>query len=129
MKIKWSKSWKESSQSRKQRKYLYNLPLHLIKKIMRSTLSKELRKKYNKRNIGLIKGDKVKIMRGTDRGKVGKVSKVSYVRRFIQIEGFEIVKRDGAKVRKKFNASNLMITELNLDDKRRKIKIEDKKNG
>lgn len=108
---------------------MFNLPLHLVKKVMRSTLSKDLRKKYNVRNVGLVKGDKVKIMRGSDKNKTGKIARVSYVRRFVQIEGLELVKRDGAKVAKKFDASNLMITELNLNDKKRKAKLEGKKNG
>jgi large subunit ribosomal protein L24 len=63
MKTDFSKSWKSSKQPRKQRKYLYNMDLHNVKKLMSAHLSKELMKKYGKRNIPIRKGDKVKIMR------------------------------------------------------------------
>ena len=40
---------------------------------MSANLSKELRKKYGKRNLPLRKGDTVKIISGSDRGKQGKI--------------------------------------------------------
>ena len=126
MKKKWSNKWKSSIQPRKQRKYIYNLPLHLAKKRLRSILAKDLRKKHKIRNILLKQGDKVKIMRGDNKGKIGKVTKISYVRNFIHIENIEHIKKDGNKVPLKLKASNLMVLELNLDDKKRKLGLEKK---
>ena len=49
MKKDFSKSWKSSRQPRKQRKYVFNAPLHIRHKLVSANLSKELRKKYGKR--------------------------------------------------------------------------------
>jgi large subunit ribosomal protein L24 len=119
MKKKFSKSWKGSKQPRKQRKYLANLPLHLKKKLLSATLSKELRKKYSRRNVPLKKGDKVKVMRGNHRKKEGEILKVDKINTKVNIAGIEIVKKDGSKVPYPISPSNLMITELKLDDKKR----------
>jgi len=67
----WSSSWKSSKQRRKQRKYIYNAPLHVRRKLMVSPLSKELREKLGKRNVVVKVGDKVVIERGDFRGKEG----------------------------------------------------------
>ena len=77
MKLKFSKDWKKSTQPRKQRKYRYNAPLNIKSKFMSSHLSKELKAKYNKRNIEVRKGDTVKVVRGQYKGKTGKVDRVS----------------------------------------------------
>lgn len=122
MKKKFSATWKSSKQPRKQRKYRYNAPLHIRQKFVRAILSKELRKKHGKRNFGLKKGDKVKVMVGQFKKHEGKVEKVDLKRLKIYIEGVEVVKKDGTKTTYPFEPSNLMITELSLDDKmRRKI--------
>ncbi len=64
MKNKFSAKWKSSKQVRKQRKYRHNAPLHVKQKFVHVHLSKELKKKYQTRNLGLKKGDKVKVLRG-----------------------------------------------------------------
>lgn len=117
--MKFSTNWKKSNQPKKQRKYRYNAPLHLKQKFMRSHLSKELRKKHKKRSIGLKKGDKVKVLRGTYKGKTGKVEKVDLKEQCIYITGIEVIKKDGTKTNYPLHPSNLLITELNLDDKKR----------
>ena len=76
MKQKFSKSWKCSSQPRKQRKYAANAPIHLKRKLLSVNLAKDLRKKYGKRNIPVRKGDTILIMRGKFKKKKGKVSEV-----------------------------------------------------
>ena len=76
MKQKFSKKWKSSKQPRKQRKYLANAPKHLRRAFMSVNLTKELRKKYGKRNLELRKGDIVKIMRGSFKKKIGKITEV-----------------------------------------------------
>ena len=126
MKKDFSLSWKSSKQPRKQRKYRYNAPLHIKKKFVRSHLSKELREKYKKRTVGLKKGDKVKIMRGKFKGKTGKVERIDVKRSRVYITGMEIIKKDGTKVLFPFEPSNLMITELNIDDKKRQQILERK---
>ena len=119
MKKKFSLSWKSSKQPRKQRKYIANAPLHLKRKMLSSNLSKELRKKYGRRSVPLRKGDVVKIFRGKFKGKNGKVIEVKTKNQGVYVEGIQIKKRDGSKANIKLNASNLQITELNDEDKKR----------
>ena len=126
MKTKFSKTWARSKQPRKQRKYRYNAPLNVKRKFVGAHLSKELRKKYSKRSASLRKGDSVKIMRGQFRNKAGKVEEVSLKKTSAYVSGIEIVKRDGTKARFPIHPSNLMITELNMDDKKRNKSFERK---
>ncbi len=128
MKNKFSKQWRKSSQPRKQRKYAANAPIHIKRKLLSVNLSKELRKKFNRRNIPVRKGDTVKIMRGKFDGKTGKVIEINVKNSKIMIEGIQVKKQDGSKVNAPMRTSNLQITELNTDDKKRiKQKTEEKK--
>jgi large subunit ribosomal protein L24 len=124
MKQKFSKKWVKSKQPRKQRKYRHNAPLHIKSKFMRSNLSKELRKKYGIRNISLRKGDKVKVMRGQFRKKTGLVSRIDLKKERVFVESVYSIKRDGTKPLYPLNASNLMIIELEIGDKKRKKVLE-----
>ncbi len=124
MKSKWSKSWRASKQPRKQRKYLYNIPLHLSRKLMSVHLNKELKQKYGKRNTYIRKGDSVKIMVGQFKKKTGKVERVDVKHRKVYVEGICIVKKDGTKLPYPIYPSNLMITNLEIGDKIRKKIIE-----
>src|SRR3989338_5225888 len=119
MKTKFSSSWIKSKQPRKQRKYRHNAPLHIKQKFVSAHLSKELHKKYGKRSMNLRKGDSVKIMRGQFKNKTGKIEEVGLKKIRAYVSGIEFVKKDGTKSRYPIHPSNLMITELNLDDKMR----------
>ena len=119
MKNKFSKHWKESKQPRKQRKYLANAPLSIKRKLLSVNLSKELRKKFGKRNIVVRKGDTVKVMRGKFKLKTGKIMEVNTNKSKVIIEGITVKKQDGSKANIKMRPSNLQIIELNLDDKKR----------
>lgn len=119
MKKEFSIHWRKSKQRRKQRKYLANAPLFMHHIKLSAHLSKDLRKKYGRRSFPLRKGDEVKIMRGTYKKKTGKITVVNVKKMKVAIEGIQGKKKDGAKVNLFFEPSNLMINELNLDDKRR----------
>jgi large subunit ribosomal protein L24 len=120
MNQKFSTSWKSSKQPRKQRKYLANAPLHLRKKFVSVNLSKELRKKEGKRNIPVIKGDKVKIFSGKFRGKTGKVLDVNLKTSKIIVENIQVKKQDGSKANVKLQPSNLQIIEFSDNRKKKK---------
>ena len=122
MKLKFSKNWIKSKQPRKQRKYLANAPIHIRKRFIVSTFSEELRKKYTRRNFRLRKGDKVKIMKGQFKNRIGKVERINIKQRKIYIQGIENIRKDGTKAFYPIHPSNLMITELFLEDKKRKEK-------
>jgi len=119
MKSAFSNQWNSSTQIRKQRKYRYNAPLHIKNKFLNVHLDKDLRKKYGTRSIRIRKGDEVKIMLGKFKGKSGKVTFVNAKNEQITIDGMQNKKKDGTKINAFFNASNLMITQLNVDDKKR----------
>jgi len=119
MKQKFSSGWKSSIQKRKQRKYRANAPLHLRTNLVSSHLDKPLREKYKKRAMPLRTGDKVKVMTGSNKKKIGKVIRIDKKKYKIYIEGVEIQKKSGEKVFLAIDPSNVMITELNLEDKKR----------
>ncbi len=123
MKQVWSTSWKSSKNPRKQRKYRYNAPMHIRDKFMSAELSKELRKKYGRRSIQIKKGDKAKVTVGEYKGKEAVVARTSVKNTKVYLEGMDLTKVSGAKVGVSFDPSNLMITELNLKDKKREQKL------
>lgn len=123
---KAKKSWGRSVKPKKQRKLLFTAPLHIKQKFMRCLLSKELRQKYKKRNVQVRKGDEVKVMRGTFKGKTGKVAKVMLKKTRIIVDGIENIKTDGAKAPYPLHPSKVMITKLETEDKKRKKSIERK---
>jgi len=125
---KFSMNFKSSKQPRKQRAYRYNAPLHIRQRFAHVHLSKELSEKYKKKRLGLRKGDKVKVMRGQFKGKITVVEKIDLKKTKAILTGVELSKRDGSKTPYPVHISNLMLTEINLDDKKRKMKLEGKKN-
>jgi len=126
MKKKFARSWKSSKQTRKQRKYRYNAPLNIKNKFLGCHLSKELRAKHKKRSVGIRKGDSIKVLRGQFKGKIGKVERVDIKKCKVYITGIEVTKKDGTKTLYPIHPSNLIINELNLEDKKR-VKLLERK--
>ncbi len=122
----WSKHWKASRKARKQVKYAANAPLHILRKMLSTTLSTELHKKYAKRNVPLRKGDTVKVLRGQFKKHTGKVERVFTKEQRIIVEGVYLTKKDGNRVPYRLHPSKLMITELNTEDKKRTKLLERK---
>ncbi len=107
-------------QSRKQRKRLFQAPLHIRYKQFSASLSSKLRDSYNTRSLPVRAGDTVKIMRGDRKGFEGKVSRVDRQKYRIFVEGITREKVDGSTLQVPIHPSKVMITNLNLDDKWRK---------
>ena len=120
---KFNPNWKASGQTRKQRKYIANAPLHRKRKMIASNLSKELRKKLKQRSEVLKKGDKVKIMRGEFTGKEGKILEIITKQKKVIIEGIQRKKQDSSKVNIKMQPSNLQIIELASRENKTESKI------
>ena len=116
---KFSSTWKDSKKPRKQRKYRLSAPLHIKQKFLHSHLSKDLRKKYGKRSTGIRKGDRVKIMHGQFKKHEGKIETIDLKKIEVFVNGVELTKRDGTKRLFSLHPSNLMIMDLNLEDKLR----------
>ena len=120
MKKEFSIKWISSRQPRKQRKYRNNAPMHVRQRLVSAHLEKALRKEYNKRTLTVRKGDEVKIMRGQFRGTRGKISKVDMKRLKVYVENAKMKKVSGQEVEAPIDPSNVMITKLNFDDKKRR---------
>ena len=123
VKTSFAKSWKGSTQVRKQRKYRYNATLHIKQKFLHAHLSSELRKKHGLRNVQISKGDKVRILRGQFKKKEGKVERVNLKREKVFVTGIEYIKKEGAKILVPLNPTNLMIIDLSMEDPKRKNKL------
>lgn len=102
-----------SIQPRKQRKFRYNAPLHLRKKMVAVHVSKELKAKLStkRRSVPAHKGDKVKVMNGEHKGKIGKVLEVSLNDLKIYVEG--VTRRNAKGIEKiiAIDPSNLLLLE------------------
>lgn len=113
-----------SSKPSKVRKLLYEAPHHILSKLVRARLSDELRSKYGLKTVRVRKGDTVKIVRGEYKGVEGKVNKVFTEEGRLAIDGVTRERIRGGTVPVKIHASKVVITELNLDDKWRKRRVE-----
>ena len=106
---------------------IYRATMATRNKQLGSPLSKDLQKRYGKRSIRVVLGDTVKVMRGEYRGVDGKISKVSIADNSVAIEGVKKEKSKGEKFDVLIRSTNVVITNLNLDDHWRKTKLEGKK--
>lgn len=106
---------------------IYRATFHTRSKQLGSQLSEDLRKKYGKKSVRVIKGDSIKIVRGEFKGVDGKVSKVLTKKNSVSVEGVKKEKTKGEKFDVYIHTSNLLVTDLNTDDKWRIAKLEGKK--
>jgi len=113
----------ESEQPRKQRKARYQAPLHVKTKYLNAPLSAALQEKYKKKTLRVIKGDTVKVTRGDFVGDEGLVDAVDTKKSKIVVHGVSSTKADGTEVPRGIDASNVLVTKLNLADKRREAKL------
>merc|ERR1719269_501511 len=98
-----------SSSRRKSRKAHFSAPSSVRRKIMSAHLNKELSQKYHVKSMPIRKDDEVIVVRGSNRGREGKVIQV-YRK-----------KSNGSTVNVGIHPSNVMITKLKLDKDRRAI--------
>jgi len=102
-----------SIQPRKQRKFRYNAPLHLRKKMVGVHVSKELRAKLGtaRRSVPAHRGDKVKLMRGSKKGHIGKVLEVELHDLKVYVEGVTQRNAKGVEKLMPVDPSNLLLLE------------------
>ena len=105
---------------RKQRKSLYQAPLHKRYKRFSAPLAPKLKTSHNTNSIPVRTGDTVRIMRGDRKGLEGKVSLVNRKNYRIFVEGVTREKVDGTTIPVPIHPSKVMIVNLNLDDKWRR---------
>ncbi len=111
----------DSKQPRKQRKARYEAPLHSRQKWLAVHLNKEMREKLKtkRRSVPVREGDRVKIMRGENKGKSGKVSRVDVRYSKVYVEGIVRKKGKGGEVLVPFDPSKLLMVEAGFSDKMR----------
>jgi large subunit ribosomal protein L24 len=114
----FSTSWKSSKKPGKQVKYRETSPLHIKAKFMHTHLSKDLANKHGTRSLRARKGDRVSVVKGQFKGKSAKIERVDMKNSKVYLEGIDIQKGDGTKVKFPISVNNVMIIEL-IDDKRR----------
>jgi len=112
-----------STQPRKERKTLYNLPAHENRARIASHLDETLLLKYNTRSATVHKGDTVRVLRGEYADHSGKVIDVDTRSRKVTVDGVTVTKADASQKPRPIDPSNLVITKLNLDDPKRREKL------
>ncbi|POR33905.1 60S ribosomal protein L26-1 [Tolypocladium paradoxum] len=110
-----------SSSRRKSRAAHFKAPSSERRVIMSAPLSKELREKYNVRSIPIRKDDEVIIVRGSNKGREGKVTSVYRLKYVIHVERVTRDKASGQSVPLGLHPSNVIITKLKLDKDREDI--------
>ncbi|XP_017228238.2 large ribosomal subunit protein uL24z [Daucus carota subsp. sativus] len=117
-----------TSSRRKNRKAHFTAPSSVRRVLMSAPLSTDLRTKYNVRSMPVRKDDEVQVVRGTYKGREGKVVQVYRRKWVIHIERITREKVNGSTVNVGVNPSKVVITKLRLD-KDRKSLLERKAKG
>merc|ERR1712166_538411 len=104
-----------SSSRRKSRKAHFSAPSSKRRIIMSSALSGELRNKYHVRSMPVRKDDEVSVVRGTYKGREGKVIQCYRKKWVVHVERITREKQSGATVQVGIHPSKCVITKLKLD--------------
>ena len=110
-------------QPRKQRNQTDNAPLHERHKQVHATLSGDLREEFDRRRVRVNAGDTVEVMRGDYAGEEAEVVEVDLKDGVVHVEDVTLEKADGEEVPRPLDASNLRITDLDLEDDRREDRL------
>ncbi|KAK3172269.1 60S ribosomal protein L26B [Lepraria neglecta] len=109
------------SSRRKSRKAHFGAPSSVRRVIMSAPLSKELREKHNVRSMPIRKDDEVTVVRGSNKGREGKVTSVYRLKYVIHIERVAREKSNGQSVPLGIAPSKVIITKLKTDKDRDNI--------
>jgi large subunit ribosomal protein L24 len=116
-------------QPRKQRTRQRRAPLHEKQDQVRAHLSEDLRDEYGQRSVRVNVGDTVEVQRGDYSGETGEVITVDLKQTVIHVEEVTQEKADGEEVPRPVDASNLLVTDLNLEDDLREERLEADQSG
>lgn len=103
---------------------LIHVAKHMRDRSIAAHLGDNLRQQYRLRSYRVIKGDTVRVVRGEYSGIEGKVESVDTVTGGLAIEGIQREKVRGGNVKVRIHSSNVMITNMNLDDKYRQERLQ-----
>lgn len=110
-------------QPHKQRQSAANASLHERHEQVKAPLSPELREEYDQRSVRVNAGDTVVVQRGDHAGDEGEVVTVDLKKAEIHVEEVTVEKSDGEEVPRPLDASNVQVTELDLEDPRREARL------
>ncbi len=114
-----------SKQPRKQRARTERASLHERHDQVHATLASDLREEYDTRRVRVNAGDTVEVMRGDHAGETGEVVRVDLKNAVVHVEDVTIETADGEEVPRPLDASNLRVTDLELDrDPEREARIQ-----
>ena len=122
--MKFSKNL--SSQRRISRKKYYKGNSDAKRKSMSSRINKNLLKSLTTKSISIRKGDEVKVSRGSQKGKIGKIVQCSRKGLFIFIDSVTYKKVNGDDAYLPINPSNVQVQKLVMN-KERKFRLKRKK--
>jgi large subunit ribosomal protein L24 len=109
----------ESSKPKKQRAFRYNADISEKKRLLKVHVSKDLQKKVNRRTVLINKGDKVRLLKGNDKGKTGSVIRVDYDNLKVYVEGIVNKTAKGVEKPRALSPYNLEIVDGNFSTKSR----------
>lgn len=110
-----------SSSRSKSRKAHFTAPSSVRRVIMSAPLSAALRKEYKVRSLPIRKEDEVQIVRGSYKGREGKIGQVYRLKFSVQVDKVTKEKSSGSSVPINIHPSNVVITKLKLDDDRKAL--------
>ncbi|RUS16607.1 translation protein SH3-like domain-containing protein [Endogone sp. FLAS-F59071] len=126
--MRWMDGWMDeldgtdvSSSRRKSRKAHFSAPSNIRRKILSASLSKELREKHHARSIPIRKDDEVAVVRGTYKGREGKVIQVYRKKWIIHVERVNREKVNGTTVPIGIHPSKVVVTKLKIDKDRKNL--------
>jgi len=109
-----------SSKRRSQRKKHYDADSNKRRIIMSSRISKKLWKNYNTKTLPLRKGDEVRISRGIQKGKIGKIVQSSRKGLFVFVNSVTYKKVNGDEAYLPIHPSNVEIQKPVLTRERKR---------
>jgi len=110
-----------ASSRRKSRKAHFGAPSSVRRVIMSAPLSKELREKHGVRSIPIRKDDEIMVVRGSNKGREGKVTSVYRLKYCVHVNGIVREKSNGQSVPIPLAPSKVVVTKLKLDKDREQI--------
>jgi len=88
---------------------------------MSAALSKELRDKHSVRSVPIRKDDEILVIRGTHKGREGKVQSVYRLKNVIHVERLSRDKANGQAIPVGLSSSQVVVTKLKLDKQREQL--------
>ena len=110
---------------RRQRRALYNAPTAERRRRMTVPLSRELRRRFQRRNVPVRKGDTVRVLSGSYAGREERVAKISRRSYSVTLENVTLKTAEEKLTPLGLRPAHLVITRLNLADpwRRRSLRL------